>query len=102
METENTKKGGHMAELKELNIDVNCIPVDMSIIDLFIITQAIAKQLAAPGEAVPLTGALRRIGIHCYNTIIDSGLEPPADIKAVWIKAGICRHPENDQTTRVD
>lgn len=85
-----------MAELKRDNDDRPFVEVELSEIDLYIVTHSLALYLTNVGKVVPLAGTLKRIGSKYYQALKASEFDIPKDDLEFWAKVGICPFPEPD------
>ncbi len=85
-----------MAKLDLLYEDWIPVAVELSALDLFIVTQAIARYLMELNTIVPMKGAITRIANTYYRALKAADFEIPKEIEELWADLGICHDPESD------
>lgn len=85
-----------MAELKLMHDGWDPVQIELSPLDLFIVTQSIARLICELKTIVHMKGALKRIANLYYKALKESGFDIPLQIEEFWADLGICPHPERD------
>ena len=88
-----------MAELKRDDDGREFVEVELSEIDLYVVTHSLALYLDRMGTVKPLAGTLKRIGNTYYQALKASKFPIPEDDLKFWAAIGIIQRPESDPAT---